>query len=955
MSKTTILFLAFLAVSCSAFGQSSQWEELPIDLAPYNINVVHGDTLYYGLSPTSIEFWVYDFRTETRTRKADFPGSPRDGGIVFIANSKLYVVAGRLLKDGLRIFNDVWEYNPDSDTWTAKGNFTGDARYGGISFVIDNMSYVGMGYNGIYLRDLWRYEAETDTWTEMSSLPRSAKPREGPFAFSMDGKGYVGGGKVTMTPYLMTKEFLEYDPLKDEWTRKQDLPIVLSSAGGFTIENRGYVVGGITDPLPGKIDWTPNYACWSYNPCENLWTRQQDLPDQKSQGGVLGITGNGQGYAISSKGIDVYLWQYHPENPSPRPVIAELIPRQEQPGENVTIKGSNFSAIPGENMVYLNHQPCQVVSASSDQLTILLPENVTTGTLEVQVNCSVKATEDFVVLVPTPVWRRWWALLSYIVLGAGLVFAGRASALRFERKKLQKELAEKEAEALRKTEQLKAKFFSNITHEFRTPLTLIQGPAQELFDRASDERSQKLAQLIQENSTRLLKLINQLLDLAKLDAQEMRLNVSTIDLDARCRSVHAQFSSHASARQIAYLGVFGTLPIVSADADKLETVLVNLLSNAIKFTPNGGQVTLEANYDADKLVIRVADNGKGISNDQLPFIFNRFYQVNPSDSSHAEGTGIGLALVREYVELMGGVIHVESRVGEGTAFQVELPLAISEERYLPTMSKQQDGLSTMEESPAEGDLPFVLLIEDNSDIRAFVRECLGPRYRYAESANGNEGLQTAQELIPDLILCDWMMPGMDGLEVCTRIKKDIRTNHIPFVMLTAKAAQENKIEGLRGGADEYLVKPFHKAELQFKVDNLLSLQKNLQTHVRRELLAKGMPVAPQSESDRFIYQARLFVEANLNSEQLNVELLADAMNLSREQCYRKLMALTGLSPSAFIRTLRLQRAMDLLKANWGPVSQVAYEVGFDNLSHFSKAFHSHFGHLPSEVQKAKVG
>jgi DNA-binding response OmpR family regulator len=248
-----------------------------------------------------------------------------------------------------------------------------------------------------------------------------------------------------------------------------------------------------------------------------------------------------------------------------------------------------------------------------------------------------------------------------------------------------------------------------------------------------------------------------------------------------------------------------------------------------------------------------------------------------------------------------------------------------------------------------GQSPLILLVEDNVELRSFIRTCLGSGYRYSEAGNGRDGMSLAMNQIPDLIISDLMMPEMDGLELCARLKKDKRTDHIPFIMLTAKAAEENKLEGLQTGADEYLVKPFNKAELLLKVQNLITLRQNLQTRIRTEILAKASEIRAESAGEQFVLKARLFVEAHAKDEDLSVETLSQEMNLSREQCYRKISALTGLTPSAFIRKIKLQRAHQLLSSKWGPVSQVAYESGFENLSYFSKAFKEEFGMLPSEL------
>jgi signal transduction histidine kinase/ligand-binding sensor domain-containing protein/DNA-binding response OmpR family regulator len=555
-----------------------------------------------------------------------------------------------------------------------------------------------------------------------------------------------------------------------------------------------------------------------------------------------------------------------------------------------------------------------------------------------------------ITILPPP-WKTWWAYTLYAIGFIALLLAARQNIINRERLKTRIALEQKEKQTLKELDHLKTKFFSNITHEFRTPLTLIQGPADHLLEKTSDPESIRQLQLIKDNAQRLLKLINQLLDLAKLDANEMNLYLQPLDLAALVRNTLTQFTSLAESKNISYLWqLTEPLPPVLGDAEKIETIIINLVSNAMKFTPHGKQVRVSTQFQDYTFTLKVEDTGRGIPANKLPHIFERFYQVEASDSSHAEGTGIGLALVKEYVELMKGIIHVESQPGKGTAFTIILHFTPSTQPVLdndvPATNRARD--EHAQESDAPAHLPLILLVEDNEDIRTLIKTCLGSSYRYSEARHGKEGLEKARAEVPDIIISDLMMPEMDGLEFCARVKKDNHTNHIPFIMLTAKASDEHKISGLQTGADDYLIKPFRKEELIFKVQNLIHLREKLQEHIKLNLLTSPSPVEATSAAEQFILKARTFVEAHLGDSHLSVETLAAELNLSREQCYRKFMALTGLPPSAFIRKLRLQRAARLLAAQAGPVSQVAYEVGYENLSHFSKAFKEEFGKLPSE-------
>jgi signal transduction histidine kinase/DNA-binding response OmpR family regulator len=544
---------------------------------------------------------------------------------------------------------------------------------------------------------------------------------------------------------------------------------------------------------------------------------------------------------------------------------------------------------------------------------------------------------------------RLGILIEIISFSLGLGYMQRLDEINRVQAETKLEKEHKQMLSFQELDQLKTKFFSNITHEFRTPLTLIQGPANELLEKTNDPEAKKLLTMIKNNSARLLTLINQLLDLAKLDAREVKLTMKPIRLDVLLKTTVSQFTSLASSRLIHFeWRILTEAHTVLMDEEKVETILTNLVSNALKFTPARGIVLVSATYTNQLLEIEVKDSGRGIPAEKLPHIFDRFYQVEATDSSHSEGTGIGLALVKEYVELMKGTIQIESQVGVGTSFKVSIALASAPPMVVEEKVNAIDEHIPEESNGGDDQLPLILIVEDNQDIRSFIKTCLGNQYRYSEARHGREGLDKAQHEIPDIIISDLMMPEMDGLELCGEIKKDVRTNHIPFIMLTAKAADENKMEGLQTGADDYLIKPFNKAELALKVHNLVLLREKLQAHLKGTLLSQATPIVVTSASELFVAKAKAFIEANMKDETLSVETLAAELNLGREQCYRKMSALTGFSPSVFIRKLRMQKAAQLLASKWGPISQIAYEVGFENPSYFGRAFKEEFGKPPSD-------
>ncbi len=567
----------------------------------------------------------------------------------------------------------------------------------------------------------------------------------------------------------------------------------------------------------------------------------------------------------------------------------------------------------------------------------------------------------FGVTVLPPPWRTWWAYTLYAAVLIYLLWLGRRDIIRRERIKTRMALDQQEKETLRELDHLKTNFFSNITHEFRTPLTLIQGPAASLLAQEKNEDARRMIRLIQKNSERLLKLINQLLDLAKLDAHEMKLSIKAVNLEELLTVIIAQFHSLAQSKRIDYRVTLAPgLPTVNCDVEKLEAISSNLLSNAIKFTPEGKNVSIEALYANGTLTLQIIDGGPGIPQDKLTNIFDRFYRIEHEGMVHTEGTGIGLALVKEYTELMKGVIRVESTLGQGTRFEIQLPLA---ETSIPVMhprtnndTVEEKAISAVNEESEDETLPLVLLVEDHGDIRSFIMGCLGKRYRYAEATNGAQGIELAIEHVPDLIISDWMMPGMDGIEMCRRIKSDLRTDHIPFIMLTAKASADSRLEGLRTGADDYLMKPFNSEELVLKVNNQLTLRENMRAHLRRLQFAEPTPAATaESPEEKFLAAARKYIESRLDDESLSVEDLAAELAMSRTQIYRKMIALTGLTPSSFMRKLRLGRAATLLSSGAGNISEVAYQTGYSSLSHFSKAFKEEFGLAPSDYAADRHG
>jgi signal transduction histidine kinase/DNA-binding response OmpR family regulator len=550
---------------------------------------------------------------------------------------------------------------------------------------------------------------------------------------------------------------------------------------------------------------------------------------------------------------------------------------------------------------------------------------------------------------------RLAVIFEAIILSVGL-------ADRYNTSKVQLQLKTLEAAKLTELDKVKSDFFANITHEFRTPLTLISAPIKKLIAEENLEASiLDQLKLVEKNTTHLNRLITQLLDMSKLDGGALVVLQQPLKTNTFFKLIEATFRSVAQNRKIAFETTY-QLPdkVILTDEDKLEMIVYNILSNAFKFTSKGKiQLTAIFSYKPDQLSIVVSDTGRGISEENIPKVFERFYQIN-EDEADLGGTGIGLALTKELVTLMGGTIQVESQLGKGSCFRIELPMVVMdlpEDASSPTIIENNDWREEIHEGIFDNtlpnnDRPVVLIVEDNHDLRQFMHNGLKDKYETILAVNGNEGFNLARKNLPDIILTDWMMPDMDGIALCQLLKSDPITNHIPVILITAKADTESKLKGLQTGADDYIYKPFEFAELAYKVQNRIEKQELLQEKLRNNLLFEPDPVNNVfSEDEKFLFMFKEAVEKNIRDEQLSVEFLRKELGLSRVQLSRKVNALLGIPINEYIRLLRLKKAVQLFDKKWGSVSEVAYEVGFTNLSYFSKCFREYCGKTPSEYSK----
>lgn len=540
----------------------------------------------------------------------------------------------------------------------------------------------------------------------------------------------------------------------------------------------------------------------------------------------------------------------------------------------------------------------------------------------------------------------------------------------------QRDILEEQNKKITENEQLKSKFFTNVSHEFRTPLSLIQTPVEELLDDPKrTEKERRKLNMVQRNAKRLLDLVNQLLDISKIDSSNMKLELCKADVIKHLKIIAGTFISLAETRSIQFNCHFIPDETLSwFDADKLEKIAANLLSNAFKFTSDGGEIEFSARYISNKdplmpilLELIVKDTGSGIPEKSLDRIFDRFYQVEESVRPENVGTGIGLSLSRDLARLMHGEITLRSETGKGSIFTVLIPLGkehLNESEFfilkeIPenlqhakspqiTFNHRTDEESELNEKKGK---PVLLIVEDNRDIREQLTDSLESVYYIHEAVDGISGLKNATEIIPDLIITDLMMPRMDGIELCEKLKNDELTSHIPIIILTAKATLEDKIIGLSIGADDYIPKPFNMSELKARVANLIEQRKKLRERFSREVTLEPRDISITPLDEKFLNKAISIVEKHMQDENLDLMIFRHEMNMTRSTLFRKLFALTGQSPSEFIRTIRLKRAASLLKQKFGNITQVSLEVGFNNLSYFNRSFKKLYGISPMEFAK----
>ncbi len=643
--------------------------------------------------------------------------------------------------------------------------------------------------------------------------------------------------------------------------------------------------------------------------------------------------------------------------------------------KNFTIRFSAMSYIHPEKNRYrykLNGLDNEWIESRNGVATY---SNLNQGTYELMVyasnNDNVWSSEPLIlqIIIRPPWWFSWWAIVLYSILITAAIWWLVNFNLRRQKREFENEQRMREARQVHEMDEMKFRFFTNISHEFRTPLTLILNPAEKLLKESQNDEQRNLLNIIHKNANSLLELVNQLLDFRKLDVKKDTLNISVGDVVAFIREICYSFTELANKKSIKFAFSTSVTELkMEFDAEKLRKIVYNLLSNAFKFTPDKGKIDVSLGLvqmmtaDNKQLKITVADTGIGIPAKDIDRIFERFYRVENAENGYQTGTGVGLHIVNEYVQLHHGEIKVESTVGKGSEFSVFIPAHQQIQHEIISQNETDKNGETIivadetqdERIPADeprNKQPLMLIVDDNEDFREFISSIFVSGYRIISAPDGEAALALTLKHIPDLVICDVMMPKMDGYEYCRRIKNDIRVSQIPVILLTAKTGDENKYRGLEAGAEDYISKPFNTEMLTLKVARIIERQRQTQDQFKRKVDINPSEVEITSMDEKFVKKAVALVEANIDNSDFLVEDLCREMGMSRVYFYKKILALTDKTPSEFIRFIRLKRAADLLEKSQLYVNEVAYQVGFNDPKYFRKYFKEEFGLSPNEYKK----
>ncbi len=576
-----------------------------------------------------------------------------------------------------------------------------------------------------------------------------------------------------------------------------------------------------------------------------------------------------------------------------------------------------------------------------------------------------------IVVIP-PFYATGWAYSVYVLVLIAAMILMIYAVKRREKIKFLRRQEKDEYNRMRELDAMKTRFFTNVSHEFRTPLTMILTPVDKLLKETNDSNLQSQLQMIHRNGKRLLNLVNQLLDFRKLEKNKIALNLTHANIVEAVKESFVSFVDLFESKHIQYRFVSNVNEyLVSFDADKLEKIIFNLLSNAVKFTPENGMIELELHRCAPEaqktdnpfrgseyVEIIVRDTGLGIAPDRLDKIFERFFQSIENTSVINQGSGIGLALTLEFVRMHGGTIRVDSTPGKGSCFTVRMPLETTASLIPAIIKSEPIALSTKRNANPEntthgGKKPSVLIVEDNEDLRFYLRENLKKRFTIIEASNGTKGWEIVQQHTPWLVVSDIMMPVEDGISLCRKIKGDTSTSHIPVILLTARGSEEQRLEGLQAGAEDYITKPFNYEVLELKITRLLELRRSFQQAFARRFSIEPGEITITSLDEKFLTKALGLVNQHLDDTGFSVEKMGRELGMSRGHLYNKLVSLTGKTPLEFIRIIRLKRAAQLLGKSQLTVAEIAYQAGFNDPKYFARYFREEYGMNPSEYARKK--
>jgi signal transduction histidine kinase/ligand-binding sensor domain-containing protein/DNA-binding response OmpR family regulator len=782
--------------------------------------------------------------------------------------------------------------------------------------------------------------------------------------------------------------------------------------------------------------------------------KEDGLPEWLSIESICSKGPGGEMYLNTSGGEIVFNPDSIKDDPTPPQVVLSKISLFNRPGEKLSYEGFiselkeitlpydqndlrfdyaglHFSA-PEKNRYKYTLENFENVWVNAGTQRNATYTNLAPGEYIFRVTASNKdgvwnetGTSIKIIILP-PWWKTWWAYIFYVmIIGSILYFTWKLQLKRI-RAKHEFEMSRFETQKLHEVDEIKSRFFTNISHEFRTPLTLILGPVKQIIERIKDEKTKDELGMVHRNANKLLGLVNQLLDISKLESGNMKLLTIPQNIIPFLKALVLSFTSYAERKRITLkLNSTEDEIIVYVDKDKIEKIITNILSNAFKFTPEGGRIEVtvaspkspptclalgeprrkEGTFenvsspplegrgvgkkgadDTNHVKITISDSGIGIPKEKISKIFDRFYQVDGSHTREQEGTGIGLSLTKELVELHNGKIEVESEESKGTTFTISFPLGkehlkqeeiceqslsqsaegglskgegFSEELIFPArldsiVKSRQEGTKATQPDISlitETAKPFLLIVEDNSDVRNYIKDKLKKDFRVLEAVDGEDGWNKAIDPAiggTDLIVSDVMMPRMDGFQLCNKLKVDERTSHIPVILLTAKAASADKIEGFETGADDYIMKPFDPEELRARIKNLIEQRKRIQEHFQKKGLFELNQTKITSVDKKFLQKAFEIITKNISDTSFTIETFAENLYVSKSLLHKKIVSLTGEPPVELIRRIRLKKAAELIEKNFGNLSEIALEVGFNNPAYFSECFKKQFGVSPSQ-------